>query len=155
MIRLLLKVIVAEVAVVILLIALYVQTKKDLQRQQQPRQCVERICKAPMGVYDREKENKAFVSWYDKSVCKRGTYGTLCKTASGETFNDQSLTVAHRSLEFGTRILFRNGDISVYCRVNDRGPFIYNREFDLSYGCASALGIIEAGTARVGYKILR
>jgi rare lipoprotein A (peptidoglycan hydrolase) len=95
---------------------------------------------------------EAVVSYYDESVC----WGRkTCKTASGENFNPQELTVASRTMQFGTRIQFYNGDNNVVCRVNDRGPFVAGREFDLSFGCASALGIIRQGVAKVLWEELK
>lgn len=56
------------------------------------------------------------------------------KTASGEKFDNNSYTAAHRTLKFGTRIKVTNtvNDESVIVTVNDRGPFVKDREIDLS-----------------------
>jgi len=73
-------------------------------------------------------------------------------TANGEQYNPMGLTVAHRSLPFGTIVRFTNPDNgrSVIARVNDRGPYIRGREFDLSLGSARALGF-----ERTGIMVLR
>lgn len=73
-------------------------------------------------------------------------------TANGERYNPLGLTVAHRSLPFGTIVRFTNPDNgqSVTVRVNDRGPYIRGREFDLSLGSARALGF-----ERTGIMVLR
>jgi rare lipoprotein A len=64
------------------------------------------------------------------------------RTASGERFNAGSLTAAHRTLPFGTRVRVtaRNGH-SIVVRINDRGPFTRGRIIDLSSGSARALGM--------------
>ena len=68
-------------------------------------------------------------------------------TASGEKFNAQALTAAHRTLPFGTRVRVTHGPRSVIVRINDRGPFIAGRTLDLSRGAAQAIGI--TGVQRV------
>ena len=72
-------------------------------------------------------------------------------TASGETFDQQSLTAAHRTLGFGTRLRVTNleNKRSVVVTVNDRGPFIRGRVIDLSRRAAQALGFVEDGTTKV------
>jgi len=77
------------------------------------------------------------------------------RTADGERFNPGGLTAAHRSLPFGTKLRvtnLRNGK-TVVVRVSDRGPFARGRMIDLSYGAASAIGMVHSGTTRV--KIAR
>jgi rare lipoprotein A len=72
-------------------------------------------------------------------------------TASGAPYDPSSLTCAHRSHPFGTRLrvteLARGR--SVVVTVNDRGPFVAGRVVDLSRAAATALGIIGPGLARV------
>jgi rare lipoprotein A len=78
------------------------------------------------------------------------------KTANGERYDMHKLTAAHKSLPFGTKVRVtnsRNGK-SVVVRINDRGPFVCSRVIDLSRGAASAVGMIEAGVARVRLEIL-
>jgi rare lipoprotein A len=72
-------------------------------------------------------------------------------TASGETYNKRSMTAAHRSLPFGTRVRvtnLRNGR-SVIVRINNRGPYSKGRIIDLSELAAEKLGMIEAGVVPV------
>lgn len=78
------------------------------------------------------------------------------KTANGERFNMHALTVAHKSLPFGTKVEFTCSQTGrkVVARVNDRGPYIRGRSFDLSLGTAQALGVVERGVAKVTYRIL-
>jgi rare lipoprotein A len=89
------------------------------------------------------------VSWYGQNVCQDKK---ICKTASGDVFNENNLTVANKTLKFGTLIEFKYKDKKVICRVNDRGPYIKGRDFDLSRGCAEKLGIISKGVAEVEYR---
>lgn len=65
------------------------------------------------------------------------------ETASGEVFNENALTCAHRKLPFGTKLLVTFNGRSVVCRVNDRGPFIKGRVLDLSTAAARAVGLTE------------
>ena len=73
------------------------------------------------------------------------------RTASGERFNPNDYTAAHRTLPFGTRVLVTNLKTgkSVIVRVNDRGPFIKSRIIDVSFGAAQVLGITATGVATV------
>lgn len=77
-------------------------------------------------------------------------------TASGERFDPEKLTAAHRTLPLGSKVRVtnsRNGE-SVVVRVNDRGPFHGNRVIDLSAGAARTIGLIKAGTGRVSLALL-
>jgi rare lipoprotein A len=67
------------------------------------------------------------------------------QTASGERFNENAMTCAHRSLPFGTKLRVTHGGRSVVVRVNDRGPFVRGRVLDLSTAAARALGIDGLG----------
>ena len=73
------------------------------------------------------------------------------RTASGERFNPNAMTAAHRTLRFGTRVRVtnsRNGR-SVIVRINDRGPFVKGRSIDLSSGAARAIGIGTSAHVRI------
>lgn len=65
------------------------------------------------------------------------------RTASGERFNPNGLTAAHRTLPFGTCLRVSNPKTgrSVAVRVNDRGPFTKGVSLDLSHGAARAIGM--------------
>jgi rare lipoprotein A len=76
------------------------------------------------------------------------------KTASGQRFNQNALTCAHRSLPFGTRLRVTHGDRSVVVTVNDRGPFIRGRVLDLSTAAARAVGLTAAGVGRVTAEVI-
>ncbi|NJL61231.1 MAG: septal ring lytic transglycosylase RlpA family protein [Methylacidiphilales bacterium] len=85
-----------------------------------------------------------------------GYDGSGNKTATGERFNPEAMTAAHRHLPFGTRVRVtntRNGR-SVIVRINDRGPFIRGRVIDLSYGAARVIGMIGRGIAPVKVEVL-
>ncbi|MFB0613833.1 septal ring lytic transglycosylase RlpA family protein [Aurantiacibacter poecillastricola] len=78
------------------------------------------------------------------------------RTASGEVFDPQQLTAAHRTLPLGSEVRVtnpRNGE-SVVVRVNDRGPYHGNRVIDLSYAAAREIGLISSGTGRVNLALL-
>lgn len=77
-------------------------------------------------------------------------------TASGEPFDQQSLTAAHPSLPFGTKVLVTRPDTGqeVEVLINDRGPFIQGRIIDLSKRAAAKLGMIRRGTAPVMVTLL-
>lgn len=79
------------------------------------------------------------------------------KTASGEQFDMNDLTAAHRGLAFGTQVRVTNltNGRKVIVRINDRGPYFGERVIDLSYGAARKLDMIEAGVVPVAIEILR
>jgi rare lipoprotein A len=79
---------------------------------------------------------------------------TGSKTASGQRFNQNALTCAHRSLPFGTKLRVTHGDRSVIVTVNDRGPFVRGRVLDLSTAAARAVGITGSGVGRVVAEVM-
>ncbi|SDB08280.1 rare lipoprotein A [Pseudomonas sp. NFACC23-1] len=78
------------------------------------------------------------------------------RTASGERFDQHSLTAAHRQLPFGTRVKITNlsNNDSVVVRINDRGPYSRGRLIDVSREAAEQLGMLRSGTARVRVQAL-
>jgi rare lipoprotein A len=86
-------------------------------------------------------------SWYGP-----GFHGR--RTASGEVFNANSMTAAHKTLPFGTRVKVtsRKTGRSVVVRINDRGPFVRGRVIDLSKASARMLGL--AGLSDVTISVL-
>jgi rare lipoprotein A len=76
------------------------------------------------------------------------------RTASGQRFNQNAMTAAHRSLPFGTRLRVTHGSRSVVVTVNDRGPFIRGRVLDLSKGAARAIGLTGSGVGRVVAEVM-
>lgn len=86
-------------------------------------------------------------SWYGSESGNR--------TANGEHFDGSSLTAAHRSHPFGTKLRVHYRGKSVVVRVNDRGPFVKGRSLDLSRAAARKIGLIPAGVARVCVERVR
>ena len=88
-------------------------------------------------------------SWYGDAHHGR-------KTASGETFDMNALTAAHRTLPLGTRVLVTNlaNGRSIEVRINDRGPVVSDRIIDLSLAAARALGGVGAGVFRVRIAVV-
>lgn len=78
-------------------------------------------------------------------------------TASGERFDQQAMTAAHRTLAFGTRVRVTRLDDGreVTVRINDRGPFVRGRVIDLSKRAARQLGMMRDGTVKVRLSVLR
>jgi rare lipoprotein A len=89
-------------------------------------------------------------SWYGP-----GFYGN--RTANGEVFRPGTLTAAHRTLAFGTRVRVTNlwNGRSTIVRINDRGPFHGGRVIDLAHGAARELGVIASGVASVKLEVLQ
>jgi rare lipoprotein A len=89
-------------------------------------------------------------SWYGAAFQGR-------RTASGEIFDKEGLTAAHRSLPFGTllRVTCVDTGGSVVVRVNDRGPFVSDRVIDLSEAAARLIGLLPEGTGEVTCLLLR
>lgn len=86
-------------------------------------------------------------------------YGALFQgqpTASGEDFDMNAMTCAHRSLPMGSLVKVTNlrNHKSVVVRVNDRGPIPTNRVVDLSYAAARVLGFSRRGTAPVRLELV-
>jgi rare lipoprotein A len=89
------------------------------------------------------------ISWYGPGFDGKAT-------ASGEIFDEDDRTCAHRTLAFGTRLrvkLLTTGK-SVEVVVNDRGPFVDDRLIDLSKGAAEEIGLIATGTGEAEVEIL-
>jgi rare lipoprotein A len=88
-------------------------------------------------------------SWYGHPYHGRAS-------ASGEIYDMEKLTAAHRTLPFGTWVRVSNLDNRkvVDVRINDRGPFVASRVIDLSHAAAQQIGIIGPGTAKVRLTII-
>ena len=83
-------------------------------------------------------------SWYGP-----GFHGK--KTASGERFNENAMTAAHKTLPLGTIVKVTNQRTgkSIKVTINDRGPFAKGRIIDLSKAAAAKLGTKNAGVGKV------
>ena len=99
---------------------------------------------APVRAADCQKVT---ASWYGP-----GFHGR--KTASGERFNQNAMTAAHKTLPFGTKLRVTYRGQSVVVRINDRGPFIKGRTLDLSKAAAERIGLRRAGHGPVCMKRL-
>jgi len=88
-------------------------------------------------------------SWYGP-----GFHGK--KTATGEIFDMYAMTAAHKTLPIPSYAQVTNleNHRSVIVRINDRGPFVGNRELDLSYAAAKNLDLEQDGTGAVEIKVI-
>lgn len=98
-------------------------------------------------------EAKGTASWYGEEVAigkKHGQY-IYNPTASGEKFNPEGISAAHKTLPLGTFVRVQRVDNgqSLIVKINDRGPYAKGRILDLSRGAAEALGMKEDGEKRV------
>jgi rare lipoprotein A len=89
------------------------------------------------------------VAWYGKKFAGR-------KTANGERFNPNAMTMAHKTLPFGTKVKVTNlaNKKSVTVRVNDRGPVTPDRIGDLSQGAARKIGMLRAGVVNARLDVV-
>ena len=78
------------------------------------------------------------------------------QTASGEIFNQNDYTCAHKSLPFGTKLKVVRDDTgaSVVVRVNDRGPYVDGRILDLSVAAGKDIGLDKVGHAKVTATVI-
>lgn len=78
------------------------------------------------------------------------------KTASGEIYDKNKFTAAHRTLPFGTyvKVTRLDNNKSVVVKINDRGPFTKGRIIDLSYASAKELDMIRKGIAKVRIEVV-
>ena len=77
-------------------------------------------------------------------------------TASGEVFDQNGMTCAHKTLDFGTILKITNleNNLSVTVRVNDRGPFVEGRIVDLTKAAAQKIGLYEMGVCNAKVEII-
>lgn len=87
-------------------------------------------------------------SWYGRPYHGR-------PTSSGEIYDMNAMTAAHRTLPFGTevRVINLENQLVTQVRINDRGPFIEGRIIDLSRAAAEAIQMLGAGTALVRLEV--
>ncbi|MDR1040696.1 MAG: septal ring lytic transglycosylase RlpA family protein [Deltaproteobacteria bacterium] len=101
-----------------------------------------------LATSDGYKE-KGLASWYGEPFHGR-------KTASGEVYDMNEITAAHKTLPLHTWVEVVNTETrqSILLRINDRGPFIDGRIIDLSKEAAKKLGVYRPGTAKVVVQAL-
>jgi len=89
------------------------------------------------------------LAWYGHKFAGR-------KTASGQRFNPEAMTMAHKTLPFGTQVRVTNlaNKRSVVARVNDRGPTTPGRIADLSTASASRIGMLRAGIVEARLEVV-
>ena len=123
--------------------------------------CAIAVSIAPAAAGSRKNPRDANASIFSSSrsfAGKASYYGSESgnRTASGERFNPNGMTAAHRTLPFGTKLRVtepRSGR-SVIVTVNDRGPFVRGRVLDLSTGAARALGITGRGVGHIVAEVI-
>ena len=93
------------------------------------------------------KNNSVVASWYQAGR----------KTASGQRFDPNGNTVAHRTLPFGTKLKLTNPNNgrSIIATVNDRGPFRRGTGLDVSRGVAHKLGFVRKGKTKLKMQVMR
>jgi len=104
---------------------------------------------------DWRNANASFGSAHSFSG-KASFYGSESgsRTASGQRFNQNAMTAAHRTLPFGTKVRVTHRGQSVVVTINDRGPFVRGRVLDLSTGAARAIGLNRAGVGHVTAEVI-
>jgi rare lipoprotein A len=102
---------------------------------------------APLAAESEIIKLEAMASWYGEEFNGR-------PTSSGEIFDMNAMTAAHKTLPFGTMLELTNlsNGKKALVRVNDRGPFVESREIDVSKAAARELGMIGSGTTKVSIR---
>ncbi len=102
---------------------------------------------------DAENQGKAergIASYYSDEFNGR-------RTASGEIFDNEAMSAAHKTLSFGTVVLVKNleNGRQAAVKINDRGPFIKGRIIDLSRAAARRLGMLDKGITEVEIVVIK
>jgi rare lipoprotein A len=94
-------------------------------------------------------KERGIASWYGEDF-----HGWM--TASGEIYNMEALTGAHRTLPLGTVVRVTNvkNGKQVRVRINDRGPYVHGRILDLSYAAARKLNMVEHGITTISLEVI-
>jgi rare lipoprotein A len=94
-------------------------------------------------------KERGTASWYGEDF-----HGWM--TASGEIYNMEALTGAHRTLPLGTVVRVTNvkNGKQVRVRINDRGPYVHGRILDLSYAAARKIGMVEHGITAISLEVI-
>jgi rare lipoprotein A len=103
----------------------------------------------PMTSVSENWSEEGMASWYGP-----GFHGK--RTASGEVYDMEDMTAAHKRLPFGTVVRVENRDNGrrTEVRINDRGPFVDDRIIDLSRAAARDIGMLGPGTAHVRIAVV-
>ena len=101
----------------------------------------------PAVNYDYDETGVA--SWYGPGFVGHST-------ASGETYDENAMTAAHKTLPLPTLVRVTNleNGRQIQLRINDRGPFVNDRIIDLSRRAAQLLGVEQQGTAKVRVQVM-
>jgi len=104
----------------------------------------------PMTSVSKNWSETGYASWYGPGFDGK-------RTASGEVYDMEELTAAHKRLPFGTRVRVESLDTGrrTEVRINDRGPFVDDRIIDLSMAAAREIGMLGPGTARVRISVVQ
>lgn len=99
----------------------------------------------------------SLVEYKNKGIMKASWYGPRFHgrlTANGEIYDQMAFTAAHKRLRFGTLLRVTNpkNNRSVIVRINDRGPYIWGRQLDLSKAAAIELDILKKGVAKLNVE---
>jgi rare lipoprotein A (peptidoglycan hydrolase) len=127
------------------------QAKVELPERKQAAEKPATAENSKIAVRTVETEGTLRVTSTQSGIASFYGYGAGSQTASGQRFNPNDMTAAHRTLPFGTKVRVtnkRNGK-TVVVTINDRGPFIRGRVIDLSTAAAGVIGMKSSGLAPV------
>lgn len=99
---------------------------------------------------EEENPNRGYASWYGRELHGK-------PTASGELFDMNKHTAAHREFPMGSLVMVKNleNDKKQLVKINDRGPYVDGRIIDLSYASAKQLGFADKGVAKVEIELVQ
>ena len=102
-----------------------------------------------LNIFNIKNDSTTIVSYYSSKHHGK-------KTASGKIFNMNNLTAAHKTLPFGTKVKITNlkNNKSVVVIINDRGPFVKNRGFDLSKSAFKQISSLKYGKIKIKYNFI-
>lgn len=108
-------------------------------------------------IFEHLRENIRIIYRKEGVACWYGAKFHGRRTASGEIYDKNLHTAAHRTLPFGTKVkvTFPRTGRSVWVRINDRGPHVAGRIIDLSHGAADAIGLTPFGLGQVELKVVK
>lgn len=110
----------------------------DLQNKEELMKLLSTLIAAGFLIAATNVSEASIASWYDCATAHQCSKSK--RTASGERFNPNALTAAHKTLPFGTRVKVVHNGKSVIVRINDRGPYAKGRHIDLSRAAARKIG---------------